>query len=139
MAKIAHYINALAGIVFGMLASNLALANDEWYKCQTVSQCTIIKGNCGVEWAINKKFAEMSGQKPPRVVGPCKKPLEVHPANTFIICADSRCILYPSGTQAGGKSIESESCLIADCWGHFGCNYLTCTRGDGSKYTKYAQ
>ena len=114
-------------------------SKDDWYKCQTASQCALVMGNCGVEWAANKKFVEKTRKAPPRADGPCKKPLEEHSADTMVLCIDAKCVLYPPGIFAGGKSISNDTCEIAPCWGHLGCNYLTCTKSDGSKFTKFAQ
>jgi hypothetical protein len=116
-----------------------AQAHDDWYRCKTARDCAIITGGCGVEWAANKNFIELTRKNPPRPDGPCKKPIEIHPAKTFAYCADNKCDLYPSGTFAGGTSISKDSCIISGCWGHLGCNNINCTRSDGSKYTKFAQ
>src|SRR4051812_24147654 len=78
-------------------------SNDEWFRCETAAQCVIVKGNCDVEWAVNEKFAAASRTKPPRLDGPCKKPLEFHPPNTFAICVEGQCQLYPPGYYGGGK------------------------------------
>jgi hypothetical protein len=129
--------------IFGLLLwtclSEAAAANTDWYKCQSAAQCVVVKGNCGVEWAANNKFAEQSRNNPLRSESPCKKPLEDHPANSFAICIDSQCAIYPPGLYAGGKPISQDACAISSCWGHLGCNYFNCTRKDGSKYTKFTQ
>ncbi len=112
---------------------------DEWYGCKTGDQCVLVKGKCGVEWAANKKFVELTRKNPPRPNEKCKKPLEEHPADTSVLCVNSQCVLIPPGKFAGGKSISDENCVQSECWGHLGCNYLTCTRKDGSTYSAYAQ
>ena len=109
-----------------------------WFTCKTASECVIVHGNCGVEWTANEKFADVSRKSPPRPDMPCKKPLESHPANTVALCLDGHCELYPSGAYAGGTPI-GDDCALSSCWGHLGCNDLTCTRKNGSTYTKYAQ
>lgn len=111
----------------------------DWYECKSGSECTVVKGNCGVEWAANRKHAEESRKHPPRKDSPCRIPLESHPANGQAVCLDGKCTLVPTGSSAGGKTIGGEDCVLAECWGHLGCNYVTCTRSDGSKVTKFAQ
>ncbi len=126
-------------IAFGFSVGNASQNTDDWYKCKTAVDCEIVKANCGVEWTANKKFVEQSRKNPPRTDGPCKKPLEDHPANTFSICVNNKCQLYPPGTYSGGRSISKDKCVVSSCWGHLGCNYLTCTSADGSNFTEYAQ
>ncbi len=74
----------------------------KWYECQSNSECVIVAGNCGVEWATNKNFAERTRAHPPRAEMPCSKPLEMHPANTVAACENHKCVLSPPGFYAGG-------------------------------------
>jgi hypothetical protein len=76
--------------------------NNDWYKCQQDNQCVIVQGNCGVEWTVNKDFADLSRQYPPRPDMPCTKPMEFHPANTAAKCENNICVLSPRGFYAGG-------------------------------------
>lgn len=39
-----------------------------------------------------------------------------------------------SPTQSANTS---DVCVQSSCWGHLGCNYYTCTKADGSTYTKF--
>ncbi|MGZ3771142.1 MAG: hypothetical protein ACXVCP_02180 [Bdellovibrio sp.] len=124
------------GIVLAFFIAAKVSASEEWYKCQSSNQCVVVKGNCDVQWAANKKFAKQSRKKPPRVDGPCTKPLEIHPADTVAFCLANQCALHPPGRYAGGNSIDPENCHLSRCWGALRCNYLTCTRKDGSQYSK---
>jgi len=112
--------------------------NEQWFRCKTAAECVIAQGNCDVEWAVNKEFAAVSRHHPPRPDGVCSKPLESHPANSVALCIEGQCQLYPAGTLSGGYPM-GDNCLLSSCWGHLGCNYLNCTRKDGSTYTEYAQ
>jgi hypothetical protein len=62
-------------------ASNKA----DWFQCQTAAECVIVEENCGVEWAANKTFAEVSRKNPPRPDDSCKKPLESHLSTTVAL------------------------------------------------------
>jgi len=79
--------------------------HEDWYRCQQASQCVVVKGNCDVEWAANKDFADQSRKDPPRLDEPCTKPLESHPANTVAICESNKCALSPPGFYAGSNRV----------------------------------
>ena len=83
--------------------------HEEWYVCQNDSECVIVAGNCDVEWAANRAFAELTHLSSPRADMPCTKPLESHPANTVASCQNHKCALSPPGFYAGGTPIPTVS------------------------------
>jgi hypothetical protein len=84
------------------------VADIDWYLCKQDTDCGIARGNCGVEWAVNKAFADHSRKHPPRPDSVCTKPLETHPSDTRAVCKNARCVLTPPGFYAGGAPMPEK-------------------------------
>ena len=72
---------------------------DDWRRCQSDSECVMLSGACGVEWAVNKNFADQARRQIEQVF--CKQPFEYHPPNTVAKCENNLCVLSPCGSPCG--------------------------------------
>lgn len=135
---ISSYLNTRKFLFWSVLATSVSFSiaaapatslsyelNEELLKCRSDAECTIVTGNCGLEWPANQKYAAQIQM--PDVA--CHKPIEEHPKNTVAQCKNNECVLYPPGIYAGGSPIthchsDNECTVMAygDCGGEWAVN-----------------